>query len=143
MVRATEIGCFMPSKQATDPQRERSSIMHASRVTCPSRSGRPPKPTLRLLMSDSVTRTPCSAASKALPPSESTFQAASFAATPCSQVEITIGPFVAGGVEDSNNSPARAGLKTDKAAPKAPNLKKVLLCIWSYLFSKYSLSHFR
>ena len=40
--RATETGCLIFSKQATEPILENSSMIHESSVTRPSRSGRPP-----------------------------------------------------------------------------------------------------
>ena len=40
--RATEMGCLMNSRHATEPMFANSSIMQASRVTLPSLSGRPP-----------------------------------------------------------------------------------------------------
>src|ERR1700761_4559866 len=64
--------------------------MLASSVTCPSRSGLAPKPTQQLI-DDSVTRTPASTASSALPFLPNTSQAPLFAATPVSQVESTTG----------------------------------------------------
>src|SRR5690606_16925503 len=50
-------------------------MMQASKVTFPSRSGRPPLPTVSLLISASSTMTPCSTASRELPPASSTSQA--------------------------------------------------------------------
>jgi len=67
-------------------------MMQASSVTIPSLSGKPPKPTVVIDGSDSVTRTPFSTASKAVPPLDKIFHAAWLASTPCSQVETTIGP---------------------------------------------------
>jgi len=57
-------------------------MIHASSVTFPSLSGKPPKPTLLFEASDSVTLTPASTASNALPPLSSFSQAALFAAIP-------------------------------------------------------------
>ena len=91
--RATLIGWAIPSKNATEPHLESPDIIQASSVTCPSRSGLPPTPTLRFVKSASVTITPFSTASSTDPPSDKTFQAPSLAARPCSQVESTIGPF--------------------------------------------------
>src|ERR1700755_471119 len=62
----------------------------ASRVTNPSRSGLAPSPTQQL-MEDSVTLTPASTASRAEPFRLNTSQAPLLAASPVSQVEITIG----------------------------------------------------
>src|SRR5450432_20326 len=91
--RATETGCLILSKKATLPQLKCSSMMQASRVTKPSRSGLAPNPTQQLC-SASVTITPASTASSALPPLPSISQAPLLALRPASQVEITIGiPF--------------------------------------------------
>ena len=79
---ATDIGCAIPSIKATAPQRDFSSMIQASSVTCPSLSGRPPMPTLLLAKSASVMRTPFSTASSAFPPLASTSHAARFASNP-------------------------------------------------------------
>ena len=68
-----------------------SSIIHASKVTFPSLSGRPPNPTDIISGSASDTLTPDSTASIALPPLTKIFIAALLAAIPCSHVDITIG----------------------------------------------------
>src|SRR6187431_2735348 len=81
----------MWSRKQTLPQLPFSSMMHASSVTCPSRSGVPPNPTLELLRSASVFMTPFSTASMALPPAERTFHASAFAASPWYHVEMTTG----------------------------------------------------
>src|SRR5450432_733742 len=88
--RATEIGCFILSRNATLPQLKCGSIIHASSVTKPSLSGLAPRPTQQLC-SASVTITPASTASNALPPLPKIFQAPLLAFSPASQVEITIG----------------------------------------------------
>src|ERR1700679_456443 len=62
----------------------------ASSVTKPSRSGLAPNPTQQL-REDSVTFTPASTASNALPLLPSTSQAPLLAARPASQVEMTTG----------------------------------------------------
>src|SRR5258705_9853122 len=87
---ATEIGCFILSKKATLPQLNLSSIMQASRVTKPSRSGLALRPTQQFWES-SVTITPFSTASIAFPFLLKISQAALLAASPASQVEITTG----------------------------------------------------
>src|SRR5258708_33776801 len=81
----------MCSRQANDPQLENSSIIHASSVTRPSRSGKPPSPTEVSFGSPSGTWTPASTASSARPFLDKIFQASAFAPTPKFQVEITIG----------------------------------------------------
>src|SRR4030095_544843 len=87
---ATEMGCFILSKKATLPQLNLSSIMLASSVTNPSRSGLAPRPTQQFC-EFSVTITPFSTASIAFPFLLKTSQAALLAASPASQVEITTG----------------------------------------------------
>src|SRR6187549_3485987 len=88
------MGCLILSRKATLPQLENSSMIHASRVTKPSRSGLAPRPTQQFCEA-SVTITPCSTASSALLPAPSTFQAPMFASSPASQVDITMGlPFI-------------------------------------------------
>src|SRR5687768_18657 len=68
--------------------------MQASNVTKPSRSGLAPKPTQQFCEA-SVTITPCSTASRALPPAPNIFHAALLASSPASQVEMTIAfPFI-------------------------------------------------
>src|SRR5258708_5707611 len=62
----------------------------ASSVTKPSRSGLAPNPTQQL-GEDSVTFTPASTASSALPLLPRTSQAPLLAATPASQVDMTTG----------------------------------------------------
>ena len=99
---ATEIGCAIPSINATAPHLDFSSMMQASRVTCPSRSGLPPIPTLLLAKSASVTRTPCSTASTALPPLLSISHAARLASKPCTHVDKTIGPVANPSKEEAN-----------------------------------------
>ena len=89
---ATEMGCLILSRKATLPQLKCSSIIDASRVTKPSRSGLAPSPTQQF-WEDSVTITPASTASRALPPLPSIFQAPLFASIPASQVETTRGWF--------------------------------------------------
>src|SRR6202012_5985121 len=89
--RATEIGCAIYSIAATEPQLPCSSIIQASRVTCPSRSGYPARPTVWFFISASGILTPASTASKARPPVDNVFQASLLASTPKFQVEITIG----------------------------------------------------
>ena len=84
------MGCLIRSRKATLPQLAFSSMMQASRVTNPSRSGFAPNPTQQF-SSDSVTITPFSTASSARPPERKIFQAAAFAAIPASQVDITRG----------------------------------------------------
>src|SRR5262249_8870873 len=79
------------SRKATLPQLENSSMMLASSVTKPSRSGLAFKPTQQFCDA-SVTITPCSTASSALPPLLNTSHAALLASRPASQVEITTGP---------------------------------------------------
>ena len=76
--------------QTTEPQLPSLSIMQASKVTLPSRSGRPPLPTVSLVSSASSTLTPCSTASRALPPDFKTSQAFSVALKKF-QVQTTIG----------------------------------------------------
>src|SRR6056297_1121611 len=89
-LRATEIGLAIFCMASTAPQLPFLSIIQASKVTLPSLSGLPPVPTVWLVTSSSSTFTPCSIASKALPPSFSISQA--FAeAFKKSQVHITIG----------------------------------------------------
>src|SRR5688572_2188269 len=110
----------MCCRYITDPQLLFSSIMHASSVTNPSRSGNPPSPTEVSFGLPSGTRAPASTASNALPPFESIFQASALASTPKSQVEITIGllacilPAIA--TEVTGNA----------AAPKADNFRNSL-----------------
>src|SRR5258708_7080111 len=101
-------------------------MMQASSVTCPSRSGRPPNPTLRLPMSFSEFITPFSTASSALPRADKTFHASAFASTPCFQVEITNGLF----------SPSVIGISfaydlftEANAALMADHLRKLLLVV--------------
>ena len=67
--------------------------MHASSVTRPSLSGRPPYPTLRSVGSPSGIFTPASTASRARPLFFRISHAAPFALTPKFQVERTIGLF--------------------------------------------------
>src|SRR4030095_6497238 len=87
------MGCLIRSRNATLPQLKDSSIMDASSVTNPSRSGLAPRPTQQLI-EDSVTLTPSSTASHALPPLLRIFHSALLASKPVLQVEITIGlPF--------------------------------------------------
>ena len=74
-------------------------MMDASNVTIPSLSGFAPSPTQQL-SSFSVTMTPCSTASKALPPLFNTSQAATFALNPASQVDATIGWILLDGFVD-------------------------------------------
>src|SRR5450432_159523 len=94
--RATEIGCFILSKKATLPQLKFSSMMQASSVTKPSLSGLAPNPTQQLC-SASVTITPASTASSALPPLPNISHAPLLAFNPASQVEITMGlPVITG-----------------------------------------------
>src|SRR5260370_25468646 len=81
----------MCSMQATDPQLENSSIMQASSVTRPQRSGKQPRLTEVSLGSPSGTCTPASTASSALPFFDRIFHASAFAPTPKFQVEITMG----------------------------------------------------
>ena len=73
--------------------------MQASNVTLPSRSGKPPIPTVALLGSFSVTITPFSTASTAFPFLLKTSQAAALASFPWFQVEMTIGFLGSFGVE--------------------------------------------
>ena len=61
-------------------------MMQASSVTCPSLSGRPPKPTLRSVGSNSVKFIPFSIASKIYPCFDSVGQATSLAFWPKFQV---------------------------------------------------------
>src|SRR5262245_54458901 len=86
------MGWTICSRHRTAPQLAFSSMMHASRVTRPSRSGAPPRPTVVFLGSASGTLTPCSTASNALPFAVKTFHASTLASLPKFQVEITIGP---------------------------------------------------
>src|SRR4051812_3987901 len=117
------MGCLMCSRKATEPHPAYSSIMQASSVTCPSRSGKPPRPTLRFFKSSSEFITPFSTASNALPPAERIFHASAFAGTPCFHVEITMG-FVTSPVE---NLFLPNDLLTDKnAALIADHFKKFL-----------------
>ncbi|MNY10564.1 hypothetical protein D3C86_1435490 [compost metagenome] len=91
MCFATEIGCAIPSRQPTEPQFDSQSMIHASKVTCPSRSGIPPIPTLLFVTSLSVCLAPASTASSEVPPDSSFFQPARFASCPWLQVEIIFG----------------------------------------------------
>src|SRR5690606_8782010 len=98
-LRATLTGCKICCRKQTEPALPVSSITHASRVTRPSLSGSPPRPTELLLGSASVTLTPCSTASIALPLDDRIFQASSLAFIPKSQVDKTTGPPGPDGVE--------------------------------------------
>src|SRR6266850_4827362 len=104
----------MCSMQATDPQLENSSIMQASSVTRPSRSGRPPSPTEVSLGSPSGTCTLASTASSALPPVAKIFHASALAPTPKFHVEMTRGLFTGFGL-------AGAFVKDIKDARAAPD----------------------
>lgn len=95
-------------------------MMQASRVTIPSRSGLPPRPTQQFWLA-SVTITPFSTASRAVPARLNTSQAPLLASTPASQVEITTGPMLFA---------VRAGsdlLIKDVAAARNPYCKSLLL----------------
>ena len=78
-------------KKLTEPQLPVWSIIHASSVTFPSRSGQPPYPTLWQFGSASETLTPSSTALIALPLFFIISYAFSLASNPCFHVEITIG----------------------------------------------------
>jgi hypothetical protein len=81
--------------------------MLASKVTIPSLSGLAPKPTQQLI-SDSITITPFSTASIALPFVLRISHAAILALNPASQVEITTGLFTCRvGLNEINGTDAK------------------------------------
>src|SRR5436190_23459528 len=126
-LRATDTGCLIRSRKATLPQLKNSSIMQASSVTYPSRSGLAPSPTQQFWEA-SVTITPASTASNALPPDPSIFQAPLFASIPGSQVETTMGfavksrGFPAANKPFSNNA-------VDQRADRAINFRRLSIVI--------------
>src|SRR5690606_15921578 len=127
--RATETGCPICSKPATEPQFPCSSITQASSVTWPSRSGYPPLPTVTLARSASGTRAPASTASNARPPPLKIFHAAWFAATPKSQVDMTIGLFPALRLRGGTAFAARSPVTDTSEAPKTLFLINCFLLI--------------
>lgn len=89
---ATEMGCLICSKHATEPHIPLWSIMQASKVSRPSRSKLPLYPTDVTEGSASVTLTPSSTASNAEPFCSNIFMALSLADIPNGQVDITLIP---------------------------------------------------
>ena len=91
---ATETGCLIFCKNATEPAFPVESITQASRVTFPFSSGSPPIPTELFFGSASACLAAFSAASIELPPLFRTLIASSLAARPKSQVDNTTGLFL-------------------------------------------------
>src|SRR5260221_13857323 len=117
---------MMCSRNATAPQLANSSMMQASSVTRPSRSGSPPSPTEVIFGSPSGIWTPASTASSALPPLPNIFHASAFAPTPKFHVETTRGLFTGLG----SASAFVKGAKDARAAPDWRNfLRDVFICL--------------
>src|SRR5690606_16958293 len=95
-------------------------MMQASRVTLPSRSGRPPLPTVSLVISASSTITPCSTASRAEPPACNTSQALALAFMKF-QVHTTRGLIVVLGARDALGSPLQETRGEAVTSPAAGN----------------------
>ena len=119
--RATLIGCLMRSSAATLPQLNWWSMMQASSVTVPSRSGLPPRPTQQFWEA-SVTRTPASTASRAAPLRLRICQAAWLAATPSFQVEMARGRLGAPG-RGGRAAVAATGRAASRASPAAEEVR--------------------
>src|SRR5688572_1594489 len=130
-LRATEIGCLIRSRKATLPQLKNSSIIHASKVTNPSRSGLAPRPTQQFCDA-SVTITPCSTASRARPPTPRTFQAALLASRPASQVDITMALPLTGIID---SSPPTTLPDSTAADPNTDEVMNFLRLIIVYLYA--------
>src|SRR5882762_2351049 len=116
----------MCSRNATAPQLANSSMMQASNVTRPSRSGRPPSPTEFIFGSPSGMWTPASTASSALPPPPTIFHASALAPTPKFQVDTTRGLFTGFGS-------VSALVKGTKDARAAPDWRNFLRDVFIYL----------
>ena len=85
--RASSIGCATPYTNETDPALESSDMTAASRVTLPSRSGQPQRPTVLSALNASVILQPETIASKGEPPFLNIFVPSTLAGSPCFQVD--------------------------------------------------------
>ena len=121
------MGCSKSSKNATAPHFESWSIIQASRVTCPSRSGLPPKPTERLVKSLSVTATPFCTASKALPPDERIDHAPAFASIPWFHVLRTRGNLPPKALDEMFSAMVLKGVSVTPALARPKFLRNLLL----------------